>query len=271
MGEFPLALNTSTIRPIPLLDKINIAGLIGFDAIELWTDDLDAHLRQGGSLKDVKTALGDCGLTLASVIALFGWTEESPSLHARAMDECRRRMDQAAQLGSRTIVASPPPGVVDLAFAASRYRHLCELGRGMTLPVSVEFLGFVEGVKTLASAKGIVDQSGETSGTLVADVYHLLRGGGSLDDLLRCRGNELGIFHINDLPAYPPVETQEDGDRVMLGEGIVDLPHVIENLRTIGYGGPISLELFNMLLWIQDPMDVCRQGLERMRELIGSA
>ena len=35
MADFRLALNTSTIRPIPLLDKINIAGLLGFDAIEL--------------------------------------------------------------------------------------------------------------------------------------------------------------------------------------------------------------------------------------------
>ena len=41
----------------------------------------------------------------------------------------------------------------------------------------------------------------------------------------------------------------------MLGEGIADLPRVIANLRSIGYRGPISLELFNRDLWEQDPAD----------------
>ncbi len=267
MPTFPLCLNTSTIRPISLLDKINIAGLVGFDAIELWTDDLDAHIRQGGTLKDVKTALSESGLSLASVIALFGWTESQPSVQSRVRDECRRRMDQAAQLGSRTIVASPPAEVVEVRHAAECYHALCDLGLSMGLPVSLEFLGFVDGIKTLSTARAIVEASGVRGGTVVADVYHLLRGGGSLDDLLACEGKDLSIFHINDLPAYPPVETQEDGDRVMLGDGIVDLPHVVGNLRTIGYAGPLSLELFNMMLWIQDPLDVCRRGMERLREL----
>ena len=39
----------------------------------------------------------------------------------------------------------------------------------------------------------------------------------------------------------------------MVGEGIADLPRVIANLRTIGYHGPLSLELFNRDLWERDP------------------
>ena len=37
MSQFTLALNTSTIRPASLMDKIRIAGETGYDAIELWT------------------------------------------------------------------------------------------------------------------------------------------------------------------------------------------------------------------------------------------
>ena len=65
------------------------------------------------------------------------------------------------------------------------------------------------------------------------------------------------------MPAQPDPLTQKDEDRVMVGEGIADLPRVIANLRTIGYRGPLSLELFNHELWSQDPAEVVRRGIER--------
>ena len=52
------ALNTSTIRPASLMEKIRIAGQTGYQGIELWNDDLTAHEQQGGSLADVRQALG---------------------------------------------------------------------------------------------------------------------------------------------------------------------------------------------------------------------
>jgi len=55
----------------------------------------------------------------------------------------------------------------------------------------------------------------------------------------------------------------------MVGDGIADLPRVIANLRTIGYQGPLSLELFNHDLWAQDPFTVVKQGLDRIRALVG--
>ncbi len=69
------------------------------------------------------------------------------------------------------------------------------------------------------------------------------------------------------MPAEPDPLTQTDADRVMVGDGIADLPRVIANLRSIGYDGPLSLELFNRTLWEQDPLDVARRGLDRVRGL----
>ena len=97
----------------------------------------------------------------------------------------------------------------------------------------------------------------------------MMRGGGSIDDLLKIKGDRLACFHINDLPAVPDPLLQRDEDRVMVGEGIADLPRVIANLRSIGYVGPLSLELFNRKLWEQDPLDVVKRGLERIKELVG--
>jgi len=95
----------------------------------------------------------------------------------------------------------------------------------------------------------------------------MIRGGGSVDDLLKLKGDQLACFHINDVPAEPDPLTQNDHDRVMVGDGIADLPRVIENLRTIGYHGPLSLELFNRELWRDDAAGVATRGLSRVRAL----
>ena len=105
---------------------------------------------------------------------------------------------------------------------------------------------------------------------MVADVFHMIRGGGSVDDLLQLSGDRLANFHINDVPASPDPLTQTDYDRVMVGEGIADLPKVIANLRSIGYRGPLSLELFNRDLWEADPEVVVKRGLDRVRQLVES-
>ena len=69
-------------------------------------------------------------------------------------------------------------------------------------------------------------------------------------------------------PRDPDPLTQTDADRVMVGEGIADLPRVIANLRAIDYHGPISLELFNPALWAKDPDEVVKMGLDRIRSLV---
>jgi sugar phosphate isomerase/epimerase len=267
VSEFTYCLNTSTIRPTPLLEKIRIAGRAGYRAIEPWNDEITEYLDAGGTIDDLKSALDDAGLKVVSVIALHGWVTAEGDEYARVLDDCRRRMDQAAALGSPYIVASPPREVVDLGRATERFRDLLRLGREAGVAPSMEFLGFVEGIKSVASAWSIASGSGDPGATIVADVFHLIRGGGAIDDLLTIPGDRLANFHINDVPAVPDPRTQTDADRVMVGDGIADLPRVIANLRAIGYHGPISLELFNRDLWKQDPAEVVRRGLELIQAL----
>jgi len=268
MSDFLYCLNTSTIRPTPLLEKIKIAGKAGYQAIEPWNDEITAYVEQGGRLADLRSALSDAGLQVASVIALHGWITAEGAEHERVLDDCRRRMSQAVALGSPYIVASPPQQVVDLNQASRRFGELLEIGAKLGVLPSMEFLGFVDGVKNVASAWAIASLTGHPRATVVADVFHMMRGGGSIDDLLTLEGKDLACFHINDLPSEPNPLTQKDEDRVMVGDGIALLPRVIANLRTIGYHGPLSLELFNRRLWAEDPLLVARQGLDRIRALV---
>ncbi len=58
MSEFLYCLNTSTIRPTPLLKKIEIAGKAGYKAIEPWNDEITAYLDQGGTFAELKQRPG---------------------------------------------------------------------------------------------------------------------------------------------------------------------------------------------------------------------
>jgi sugar phosphate isomerase/epimerase len=178
-------------------------------------------------------------------------------------------MEQAVALGSPYIVASPPGEVVNLAHTSARYADLLRLGREIGVKPSMEFLGFVGGIRNMAAAWAIAVGTADRDATVVGDVFHMMRGGGTVDDLLMISGDRMAIFHINDLPASPPPTQQTDHDRVMVGDGIADLKRVIKNLKAIGYSGPLSLELFNKTLWDQDPETetVARNGLERVRTI----
>src|SRR5262249_31707904 len=105
MYDFSYCLNTSTIQPTPLLEKIRIAGRLGYDAIELWNDEI-TEFEEHSSLGELKRIITDAGLRVASVIALGNWLTSEGETYRRALDECRRRMDQAAAVGSPVIVAS---------------------------------------------------------------------------------------------------------------------------------------------------------------------
>jgi sugar phosphate isomerase/epimerase len=268
VSEFTYCLNTSTIRPTPLLEKIRIAGRAGYGAIEPWNDEITEYLGAGGTMAELSGAIADAGLKVVSMIALHGWITAEGDAYRTVLDDCRRRMDQAAALGSPYIVASPPHEVVELGRAAERFGELMRLGKEAGVAPTMEFLGFVAGIKNVASAWTIARDCAEPNATIVADVFHMMRGGGSVDDLLAIRGERLANFHINDLPASPDPLTQTDADRVMVGDGIADLPRVIANLRKIGYRGPLSLELFNRALWAEDPVKVVTKGLERIKALV---
>ena len=51
----------------------------------------------------------------------------------------------------------------------------------------------------------------------------------------------------------------------MPGDGVFDLGRFCQLLRDVGYDRWLSLELFREDLWEQDPEEVAREGLEKMK------
>lgn len=271
MFPFGVCLNASTLRGTPVLSQIQAAADADFGAIELWYADTDAHLKTGGSLREIRTALDDAGLAVPTLIYLGGWFEASDAEWPRIKGECVRRMEEAAVLGATHVIAGPPPGNADAIRGAQRYHELLVLGGGIGVLPAFEFLGFVEQYNTIESALDILALSDHSRASTVLDPFHIVRGGGSMESMAMLQGKQIAISHFNDAPTIPPLERQQDADRVWPGDGLLDLHRYLTLLQNTGYEGWLSLELFREDLWREDPFKVARLAREKMRRSLGCA
>ena len=262
---FRYSLNASTIRPTPILEKIRIAGETGYGAIELWHDEINVHLADGGSLADLQNALADHNLAVPTTIYLGDWFDAGDTAWPAVRTECQRRMERAVALGAPYIIAGPADGRPDYALGARRYRELLELGKSIGVKPAMEFLGFVEQLNTIEDALEIMTAADHPDVTTVLDPFHIFRGGGDVESIAKLTATQIAVAHFNDTPAEPPRLEQHDHSRVMPGEGHLDLARYCELLAATGYTGWLSLELFNEQHWAEDPAGVARIGLEKMR------
>ena len=265
---FTLCLNTSTIKPQPMLQKIRLAAEAGFDGIEPWINDVYEFVGQGGEVSDIEKAIADHGLIVPCAIAVRGWGEAIDVEYPLMLDEVKRRMELAARLGSPYLVATPPREPCDIGQISRRYRDLLEIGRQVGVKPIMEYIGFFRSVTSLSQAWQIVVEADDPDATLLLDSFHSWNSGSTLDELKAIPAGKIGHYHIDDAAPDKPVGTQTDPDRVMLGEGPIDLVGEIAVLRESGYDGTVSLELFNKELWAKDPREVLKVGIERMRELL---
>ena len=273
MRQWPLCLNTSTIRPAGLLQKIDIAARSGYSAIELWTEELDRFEQSGRSLAELRRILEDSGLAVASVVTLTDWMQSHGFHKEAAFREARRRLGQAAAVGAAHMVASPVPDAphLDISLAAARYRELLEEGQAFGVRPAMEFLGFQHNVFHLEQALAVVRQADHPQGCLVLDPFHLYRGGSGFGGIKDLSSDTIAVCHFNDAPASPPRFEQTDADRVYPGEGILPLKAFLRDLDAIGYEGFLSLELFNPRYWTGDLAEVAGTGREKTEAVIHSA
>ncbi|GAC1347451.1 MAG: hypothetical protein NVSMB14_10160 [Isosphaeraceae bacterium] len=124
---------------------------------------------------------------------------------------------------------------------------------------------------TLSEAVFVADESGRADACILADVFHMYKGGSKPDGLRLLAGGAIGVFHFNDYPDHPPRETITDALRVYPGDGVGPLTRIVRDLRAIGYRGMLSLELFNRDYWKLDAREVAKTGLEKMRGVVREA
>jgi sugar phosphate isomerase/epimerase len=269
--SFRFCLNTSTIRgqELSLVQEIDIAHRAGYDAIEPWLREIEKYRDDGGSLADLRKRISDNGLVVADVIAFHEWIVDDETRRKKGLEAIRRSMDLIRQIGAERL-AAPPVGAtdrtdLDLFKIADRYRALLEIGDKIGVVPQVEVWGFSKTLRRLSEGAFVAIESGHPKACVLADIYHLYKGGSSFEGLRLLGPEALQVIHMNDYPSDPPRDKIVDAQRVLPGDGIAPFKGIIPTLRKMGFAGYLSLELFNPALWKQDALHVARLGLEKMR------
>ena len=218
-------------------------------------------------MSDIEKALADHGLIVPSVIAIRQWGDFEGWEHQLALDEACRRFALSARLGAPYIVATPPLELARQDHLPERYRDLLQIGREEGIRPTFEYISFFKSVFNLADAWRIVQETDDPDSTLILDAFHNWNSNSTLADLRAIPVEKISHYHIDDAHPDKPATTQKDPDRVMPGEGQIDLGAEIAVLKEKGYDATMSLELFNVELWEKDPLEVISTGLERMKGL----
>ncbi len=277
-SPFRFGLNTSTLSEgnrLPIAEVVAIAGKAGYEAIEPWLREIEAHKSAGKSVADLKKQIDDAGLSVESAIGFAEWAVDDATRRARGLERMRRDMDLVRAVGGRRI-AAPPVGLTESAEAdvrklGERFRAVCELGEAAGVAPEAEVWGFSRTMSRLGEVAAVVIESGHPAGCILPDVYHLHKGGSGIVGLRMLAPSAIHVFHMNDYPADPPRAAISDAARVFPGDGVAPLGPLLRGLRDGGFRVTLSLELFNRDYWRRDPAEVAATGLAKMKAAVAAA
>jgi sugar phosphate isomerase/epimerase len=141
---------------------------------------------------------------------------------------------------------------------------------GLTLglePLHRKIYGTWSTISDIPGTIALMDDIGEPNVKVLYDVYHLWDTDNVLEDTVRYGSRIVPSVHICDWRK----ETRNDFDRVLPGDGIIDLPAIFGALEAGGVVGWFDLEIFSDdgsfsdmdfedSLWKQDPSEVVKRG-----------
>lgn len=140
-------------------------------------------------------------------------------------------------------------------------------------PLHREIYGHWSMIGTIPETIDLLDEIAEPNARLLLDVYHLWDTEDLIGEIQRHAGRLVPSVHVCDWRD----PTRNDFDRVLPGDGIIDLPDIFGALELAGYDGWMDLEIFSDdgsfsdqdfedSLWKQDPLDVVRRGRAGFRK-----
>ena len=95
---------------------------------------------------------------------------------------------------------------------------------------------------------------------LLLDSWHWHHAGATTDDIVAAGRDRIVHVHFNDSPNLPPDQIR-DNQRLLPGEGVINLTGFLRALQTIGYSDALSVEVFGRLNNVP-PEQAAKMGLD---------
>jgi sugar phosphate isomerase/epimerase len=245
-----LSLNQKTINRATLAEAVECCVRAGIPAIGVWREPLQEYgVERGAKL------LRDAGLRVSSLCRGGFLTGGKP------LDDNRRAIDEAAALGTDTlvlVVGGLPEGSKDLAGARERVAEgvasLAPYGgqRGVRLalePMHPIYCADRGVLCTLDQALDLAEQFPVEQVGVVVDTFHVWWDP-RVEAAIARAGDRIAAYQVCDWILPLPADTLLA--RGLPGDGYIDFAVLGATVAKAGYRGDTEVEVFNADVWAAD-------------------
>ncbi|MDX3511915.1 sugar phosphate isomerase/epimerase [Streptomyces caniscabiei] len=266
------SINQMTVKQLSMPELVDGCTELGIPGVGLWREPVAEY-----GLEATAKLVRDAGLAVTTLCRGGFFTAIDPAERAAALADNRKAIDEAATLGTDTLVlvsGGLPAGSKDLHGARERIADaLAELGpyaasNGVRLAIEPLHPMFASDrcvVSTLSQALDIAERFPADQVGVTVDTYHIW-----WDDTAPAaiaRAGASGRIHTFQLADWiTPLPQGVLTGRGQIGDGAIDMREWKSYVEAAGYTGPIEVELFNDDLWSGDGRELLAQTAQRFVE-----
>jgi sugar phosphate isomerase/epimerase len=262
-----LSLNQATTKEWTLPEAVDGCVRAGIGAIGLWRD----RVAETGLARSARL-VRDAGLHVSSLCRAGFVTAADPPARAAALADCRRALQECAELGADVLVlvsGGLPAGSRDLPYARELVRDaLAELAgpaRRLGVRLGIEplhpmFCADRCVVSSLGQALDLAEPFPPEVVGVVVDTYHVWWDPDLAAQIARA-GARIAGFQVCDWVLPLPADMLLG--RGHLGDGCVDFRAVAAMVGAAGYDGYVEVEIFNADVWAAPGDETVRTVVSR--------
>lgn len=276
-GLTRFSINQMTVKQLTLPELTTACRDLGIGNVGLWREPVQAY-----GVEAAAKLVRDAGLTVTTLCRGGFLTAVEPEARAAALADNRRAVDEAAALGTDTLVlvsGGLPAGHKDLRAARERIADaLTELApyaeqHGVRLAIEPLHPMYASDrcvVSTLAQALDLAERFPAHQVGVTVDTYHVWWDDRAPEQIARAgAGGRIHTFQLADWTT--PLPEGVLNGRGQIGDGAIDMREWKGYVEAAGYTGAIEVELFNEALWARDGREVLAETAERFAAHAGDA
>ena len=252
MQTAQLAINSISTRQPDLATAAAAYAAAGFRLVEFHLPLIKDWLATGYTVADARRLLAAHGLRAIGGFELAVECFSSPESQRANHDVQVANAALIHDLGGGTLVVGTDgpaePSLDALDVVAETLHSLVERIDGADVTIALEF-NWGPLVKSLASAVRVCAMADHPRLGILFDPAHYHTTVTKFEHLTAETVPWISHVHLNDMADKPGELSNCNADRVLPGQGILDLPALIAVLERHGYRGLYAIELFNEDLW----------------------
>jgi 4-hydroxyphenylpyruvate dioxygenase len=227
-------------------EKLRAVAAAGFEAVEIFENDL---LSFNGSPRDVGQLCRDLGLGICAFQPFRDFEGMPEPQRARNFARAERKFDLMQELGTDLLLICSnisPASLGGIDRAAADFRELGELAASRGLRVGFEALAWGRHVNDYRDAWEIVRRADHKSIGIILDSFHALAPSLPVMAIESIPADKIFLVQLADAPKLGlDVLSWSRHFRCFPGQGDLPVGDFMKAVRTAGYAGPLSLEIFN--------------------------